>query len=750
MKARSLILSLLCLALSGTPSAGQEISCISNHPVVHKAAESLDYYLNKGCCSWLHGKKVAIGLEPDFDSEELERLAPISEEGYKIAEDNERILIVGGSPRGTLYGVGALLRMESFRQCSSSPSNSFRVTNYNANPRFQNQTDPQALKVFEGQVRDIALFGANGVELLRSVPAEWVEIVHSYGLDVWIVTWDNGSPSEYKNAEGIRNQLRARKSWIESKPWIDHYLIKSGDPGDLDPEDFFAFSSMEAGILHNKFPEAKIWVCPQHYKDAPLSYFEKACKYASEAHWLYGIMAGCWTRLTAAEVRTRIPENLHLIQGPDITHIYSDMYPALDMDLALARSLGRICIHIAPNTQKHNHNLADKDCEGSCIYSEGTTDDIHKCLWASLDWEPDKDIRELLREYARVFLPGIDDCRFADGVLAIENNAIGPLEKNPDILENLALWQKLEDDAPADIIGNPRFLMPLLRAHFDAYIFKRWTRDLKLELECYDILSAADGKAAKVMGLVRKKLAETDVCIDKDLRTKCEKIYAKLSKDKEKWMFENQPNMYISQMDLPLIDSGFITEELDRIAGIPGNREVLLELRALGTRFRSTPGKKYYNLGDSSTEDITGIVAGWDADPAFLKHPFRGYGCASRKFIIDGKKMSGGYAPRSWLVQVGIWYDQPLKLSFKDLEPGCYYTLRLTYAGEPAKIPSHVKLTQNGDLVHRPIFFNSEIEGEWSLPHPADEKGSITLEWKCNYGERGVTIAEASLIKKDL
>ena len=747
----TLLLSVAALFALQMPARGLECSlkAVDNLPLVQKACRILEEELrNRTVVAGLELDEIVIGIESSMEYSCLTELAATGPEGFKICFDGKRAIVAGHDARGVLFGVGKLLRMGKADNLSSTPANPYRPTNYNPNPRFQNQTDPQALALFDSHVRDIALFGGNGVQLLRQTPPEWVEIVKSYGLDVWIITYDNADPQEFRSPSGVKNQLDFRRKLIGRLPAIDHYIMKSGDPGDLQIEDFFNFSSLEAKVLHNYFPEAKIWVVPQHYKDAPEEYFTKACEKAADSEWLHGLVAGCWTRLTAEEIRSRIPARLHLIQGPDITHIYSDMYPARNMDPALARSLGRICIHIAPATQKHNHNLADKFCEGSAVYSEGTTDDLHKCLWVALDWNPEADAEELVREYARLFLPGVDEERYARGVMAIEKNATGPLESSEGMLDCLSDWNAMEKEAAAGVKDNPKFLMPLLRANFDAYIYKRWMRDLPVEKKCYDLLAAASGNPSKTMGQVRGALRQTEVCVDKDLKARCLDLYHRLYKDKERWMIENQPNMLISQMDLPLIDSGYISEELDRIGRIPGKKETLAALRDLGNRFRSVPGVVYFNMGDFSTENVTGIDAGWQWDPAYLKHPFRGFGCAAKRFTIDGMKMSGGYAPRAWLVQAGMYYDQPMKLVFPGLEPGASYKLRVAYTGEIARSRVQVKLTQNGKVVHRPILIATEVEGEWPLPFPASDEGSIELEWKPNYGCRGVGVAEVVFIRQ--
>jgi hypothetical protein len=56
---------------------------------------------------------------------------------------------------------------------------------------------------------------------------------------------------------------------------IDHWFIKSGDPGDLTIDRFFTFVEKEVALLKKYHPNAKVWLGPQHFKDAPISYFEE-------------------------------------------------------------------------------------------------------------------------------------------------------------------------------------------------------------------------------------------------------------------------------------------------------------------------------------------------------------------------------------------------------------------------------------------------------------------------------------------
>lgn len=76
----------------------------------------------------------------------------------------------------------------------------------------------------------------NSIEMLRHVPADYIRIAKSYGLDVWIVTYDNGP--DFESERGEATELRFRENIFKRLPTIDHWCIKSGDPGDLTLERF--------------------------------------------------------------------------------------------------------------------------------------------------------------------------------------------------------------------------------------------------------------------------------------------------------------------------------------------------------------------------------------------------------------------------------------------------------------------------------------------------------------------------------
>lgn len=737
----TLITILSFLVLSCPSQERAIVRCLGSDHLVERAAEVLKEELS----TRKSDLKVTVGLEKDIDAPELDELPPTGAEGFKICRTPDGVIIAGHDPRGVLFGVGKLLRMEEPSNLSSTPKNPYRTHSFNPSPRFNDKTDRSALEQLDRKIRDVALFGTNGIQLLRNSPREYFEIVHSWGLDVWVITFDNSSPEVFRSPEGFKRELEFRRNLIRGIPYCDHYIMKSGDPGDLQIDEFFNFSSQEAQLVRNRFPDVNIWVVPQHFKDAPVEYFTKAIEYANKSPWVSGVCSGCWTRLDVEQVRGMLNPEIPLMLGPDITHIYSNMLPARNMDLALARSLGRICIDISPETQKHIHNLYDSFNVGSQCYSEGTTDDLHKCIWSALEWEPGADVREIVREYARLYIPGTSPEKFAEGVMAIERNAIGPLEKAVGMPGNLELWRGLHNAGNSE---NVRFLMPYLRAAYDAYIYKRYSRDLLLEREAYSILATAPGKAGKIAGKARKVLKSCNKCVDPELRDEIQTLYRKTYRDEQKWTAEYQPNNFIGQMELSLVDDRYINWQLDIIGGIEDRGLALEKIRELGSRYTDMPGKVYFNLGDFSTESISGIDAGWPQDPAYLHHPVRMFGCAAKKFTISGDTTTGQPAPRSWLTQAGVYYDQPMTLTFSGLEPGANYKVKVVYAGEVARAPVHIRMHMGEQLVHGPVLVATEVEEERPLPAPASPEGDVTLRWQCSRGERGVAVAEITFIKQ--
>ena len=416
----------------------------------------------------------------------------------------------------------------------------------------------------------------------------------------------------------------------------------------------------------------------------------------------------------------------------------------------MAMTMGRISINPSPVAQKFIHNRYAELGVGSLTYSEGTNDDVNKFLWLDQDWNPETSAETSVRDYAGFFFgPDIAD-DFAKGIFMLEQNLVGPLADNTSIMDTLAHWKNLEARADETVLKNPRFAMALLRAYYDAYIYQRWKRELDIEKRAYAVLRQApqigfEKAAAEAKAILMESVISPTA---PDLRIRCSELYDTVCRDEGRWTMEYQHFPLMDQIDISLNDAEWINDQLSRISEMPD--EALRAASAVKLADRTDPGEGgfYYNLGDFSTEMITGIDAAWKKDPAYLESPHRGYGLQMKKgFVITHSGFDGKPVPREWLTQVGIYYDQPLALTFEGFDPSAEYRMRIAYVGEANKFKSHVRLEADGQEIHGPIHLEGDIVREFDLPQKTTSDGKVTLRWQSDPGERGVHVAEIFFLK---
>ena len=129
---------------------------------------------------------------------------------------------------------------------------------------------------FDQYIRELALFGANSIEILpprtddqptsphmKLPPLEMMvrlsKIIDSYGLDVWI-WYPNSYPkmrTDYANDASIQAELADREEVFRRLKRIDHILVPAGDPGNLHPDVLFPFLDKMAAVLHRHHPQSE-------------------------------------------------------------------------------------------------------------------------------------------------------------------------------------------------------------------------------------------------------------------------------------------------------------------------------------------------------------------------------------------------------------------------------------------------------------------------------------------------------------
>ncbi len=737
-----------------------------------------------------------LKLYPAKYSAALSGLAPTGGDGYRIKMVDNVIVIVGHEERGALYGVGYLLRKMELRKnqifvpddllISSTPVYAIRGHQLGYRPKT-NAYDAWSVQQFDDYIRQLAIFGANSIEILPPVTdddfsnehmrlpaikmiAEQSRICKEYGLDVWM--WYPNMGENYTSPDSIKVQLAEAESVFKVLPKLDQLFVPGGDPGELEPDDLFKWLEQLSVVLHKYHPAAKIWVSPQVFTPTQ-RWFDAFYKQVNnEYSWFGGVVYGPWIKEPVEMVRSKLNKSIPIRLYPDITHSLSCQYPVPHWDLAFAVTLGRECYNPRPCDEKHIHDLYAKYSQGSISYSEGINDDVNKFVWTGQDWNPDLPVIETLRDFARFFIGPDYTESVAQGLVALENNLRGPLLINTNVGRTLQQWTDMERKAPAEVLGNFRFQMGLIRAYFDAYIQRRLVYENELEQEARDaLMNAAATGADKAIALAKNILEKAvDSPVQAALRKRCidlaDSVFRTIGSQltiKKHGAAGGRGN-FIDNIDLPLNNSLWWFAQFAAIEKSADERSKLDAIDKLLNRDNPGPGGFYDDLGSEESwkrvvcekmdpltnkaTDAENCNVSWINDPGGLQSPLADFGV-----FLKGDEwvdvlpvgFEGKPVPLSWMNQVTTLYDTPLKLRYDDLDPHGAYTIKIAYTG---RFTSNVKLMADDWLVHDYIKTGKQPLYEFPVPAGALKDGSVVFTFSCKPGERGTQVAEVWIIKK--
>jgi len=733
------------------------------------------------------GKSIFIGIEqqlynlPQEYKQVLFSLSGTGKDGYKIAMFNDRqtILIIGHDERGALYGVGYLLRkMKLGKQqvlvpdslsISSTPMYPIRGHQLGYRPKT-NAYDAWTVGQFDSYIRQLAIFGANSIEILPPVTdddfnnahmkltaikmiAEQARICKDYGLDVWM--WYPNMGSNYTAADSIRAQLIECEKIFKVLPKLDALFVPGGDPGELGPDELFNWLGHLAESLHKYHPKAKIWVSPQVFRPTE-KWFDSFYKQVNiEYPWFGGVVYGPWIKQTIQQVRRQIKRNIPIRLYPDITHSLSCQYPVPRWDPAYAITLGRECYNPRPNDEKHIHDVLKDYAQGSISYSEGINDDVNKFIWTGQDWDPEMPVIETLRDYARFFIGPEYTESVAQGIMSLENNFRGPLLLNTGVAITLQQWQDMERNASPAVLGNFRFQMGLIRAYYDAYLQRRLLFETELEQSARDaLINASTTGAVSAITMATAILRRSvDSPVQPVLRQRCidlaDSVFRSIGSQltiKKHGAAGGRGN-FIDNIDLPLNNAGWLCSQFIQIEKLSGEREKLAAIEKMLNRTNPGPGGFYDDLGSEESWKKVIRQKTWAEDPGGLESPLTDFGV-----FLKGDEwvdvlpvgFEGKPVPLAWMDQVTTLYDTPLKIKYTGLDPKVSYTIRIAYTG---RFTSGVKLVADEKyIVHDFIQTGKEPLYEFPVPAEAVADGNVEFTFTCRPDDRGTQVAEIWLI----
>jgi hypothetical protein len=698
-----------------------------------------------------------------------DELPPDAAEGFRIRTDGERVVILGNDERGVLFGVGYLLRRLHMRPNEITLDDGLVVTTA---PRYPlrghqlgyrpktNSYDAWDLPQWEQYYRDLAVFGANSIELIppRSDDADtsphfpkppmemmvgMSRLADDYGLDVWI--WYPAMDKDYSNPETVEFALNEWEQVYKKLPRIDVVFVPGGDPGHTRPAHLMALLEKQTERLHKHHPRAEMWVSPQSFDQAWMTEFLEIV--AAEPEWLSGIVFGPQVRISLPELRKAIPQRYPIRRYPDITHSRQCQYPVPDWDLAHALTSSREAINPRPLGMATIFRLLEPHAVGFLTYSEGCNDDVNKAVWSGLGWNPDTPVIEILREYGRYYIGDAYADDFAQGLLALERNWQGPLLSDAEVDVTLSRFRSMENQAPPEVLNNWRFQQALYRAYYDAYVRARLLHETHLEQQATDVLRQAgttgaiaaldqaeeilDAAAQPVASGLRHRVFELadELFAGINLQTSVPK-YQAIGVDR---------GATLDTIDVPLGNRLWLKERFAALRAISVEDGRLRGIDEIVNWTNPGPGGFYDDLGNLRQQPHLIVGPGFESDPAFLRSSHTGF---------------AGFGPMraAWKDHAESLVDAPLKMRYDDLDRQARYKIRVVYGGDAPRIK--ILCVANDKFEIHPFVAKKRPYGplEFDIPPEATATGELRLTWYRQQGlgrnGRGCQVSEIWLIKK--
>ena len=681
-------------------------------------------------------------------------------EGFRIERDGDGLTVTGNDTRGVLYGVGWLLRHLEVRRGAvvlpdallaagpvrSAPHYPLRGHQIGYRPKTNSYVGWTAAE-WEQYVRELAIFGANAVEVIPPVSDDEADSDHfplppidmlrevsaiadRYDVDLWV--WFPALETDYGDEVTVRRALADWRAVFEAMPRIDAVFIPGGDPGSTPAHLLLALAERQKASLRELHPNAQMWIAPQGFHGADEAYFYAALE--DGVDWLDGVIFGPWIHLTAEAFRARVPARYPVRLYPDITHCWSCQYPVPDWDPALAACQGREPINPRPTDQAHIFALTAPHSIGALTYCEGNNDDLNKMVWSALLWDPAADLDAVLRQYGRAFVhPDLAD-GVAAAILGLEQNWRGPLLANGSVNTTLLRMQALERAAPPRVLKSWRFQQLLYRACSDAYIRERLIAetaagscalgelrrapDIGAQAACRRALAAVDeAAAAACQGELRARVYALAEAL-------FQSIHVQLSVPRYGAQAVRR-GASLDGLEYPLGDRLWLHERCAEIARLATEQERLEAIARVLRRTDPGPGGRYDNLGDPAEQPHLVPGAGFGGDPSFLDSALRGFSIPYPAEPI----------PYAWLSQAESIGHGPLQLRYDGLDPGASWRVVVVYGGERRRGGSHPRVRM--DAVGSDGAAH-EVHGWIDKPHPrgplsfdlpagAAANGSVTL-----------------------
>lgn len=437
---------------------------------------------------------------------------------YIILESPFGFLFYAKSIRGLIYAYSHFLRKTTFLNnkitlteniCGTyTPQKEIRghQISYRTTPNTYDAWDYDAY--FTCQL-DMMAFGANTIEhngtkdkssnrnpLMKYEQEEFLvnasRLADKVDMNVslWHANGDEESESE---------ALQTRDRLYGSMARLDYCFVPGGDPGSMQADAFLDRCKKISAIVKKHHKQAQMHIsaqAPHCYKDWGYIFKEEINKCPEE---IDSVIMGPNHAFTMHELRRITPSRYPLRFYPDITHNLRCEYPVNfqqdDWHFAFCNTLSRESVNPRPTELRTLNRLYSSYTIGSVSYSEGVHDDVNKAVWSALEWNKDADLREILLDYSRFFIFGINEEEIADIILLLEKSWQGDPVENPCIDVVYAKLCAILQENP-QLKDNWRFMLLYFRGCCDMLVKTRRIFENKLCKKAYSLLKNNNVAAA--------------------------------------------------------------------------------------------------------------------------------------------------------------------------------------------------------------------------------------------------------------
>jgi hypothetical protein len=715
--------------------------------------------------------KIASAQVPGQPAFILRRANSGPAEGFTLTSAADgNVVVAGNDERGVVFGTGYLLRqLNMSRQrlelaaglnISTAPKIAIRGHQLGYRPKT-NAYDAWSVPMWEQYIRELAIFGTNTIELIppRSDDAddsphfplpkmemmvEMSRIADEYGLDVSI--WYPAMDRDYSDPKTVDFALQEWAEVFRRLPRIDAIFVPGGDPGHTQPKYLLALLEKQTASLHRFHPKAEMWMSPQSFSKEWMDEFYAILD--GQPAWLSGIVFGPQVRGSIDELRERVPKRYPVRFYPDITHSMHSEFPVPDWDFAFATTEGREGINPRPLGEAAIFRRYQAASKGFVTYSEGCNDDVNKFVWSGLGWNPDANVKDILRDYSRFFIGADAAESFAAGLMALEQNWKGPLVTNSGVNTTLQQFESLEKNAKPQQRLNWRFQEALYRAHYDAYLRSRLLTETEQET-----LAMSELRRARRNGS-RDAMAAAEHTLDRDMLTPeargyrarvfelaealFQSIHMQLSVERYKAIAVGR-GANLDAIDYALNNRVWLKNRFEEIRALNSEPDRLAKIDEILNWTNPGPGGFYDDLGNLSQQPHLVPGESFEKDPDFLKSPHIGFGRAPQQG-----------ARTSWYTDAETLGDEPLRMRYTGLDPETKYRIRVVYGGDMPQVP--MRLVANGAIEIHPFLKKPSPQApvEFDIPREATHSGTLLLEWTVPQGAggngRGCQVAEVWLM----